>query len=174
MKTLFAKFKISSALDEAKPSVSKQPAVSPELRRFEASLRRLDGDLKSSRPTVVLPEGLHASVMRAVREASLKRTANDQPQRAPFKLAWLWTPALAVLLGGLFAWSVLRPRGVDNQPVLVAEITSSLAAAASASLDLSEAVARVVPAALAPLQQELEFAHRDVRKASELIFAALP
>lgn len=174
MKTWYAKFKISSALDETKPATLEQTATSPELLRFEASLRRLDGELRDSRPSAVVPEGLHASVMRAVREVSRKQTAGDQPRRASFKLAWLWAPALAVLLGGLFAWSVLRPRGVDNQPVIVAEITPSLAAAAAASLDLSESVARVVPAALAPLQQELELAHRDMHKASELIFAALP
>ena len=122
-----------------------------------------------------MPEGLHSAVMRAVRETSRKQTTEIQPRRVRFNLAWLWAPALAVLvLFGLLAWPVLQRGRVDHQPVLVAGNTPSLAAAASASLDVSEAVARMVPAALAPLEQELEFVCNDVRKVSELIFAALP
>jgi hypothetical protein len=187
MKTWYAKFKISSALDEAKPSVSQPPVASAELHQFAQSLRQLDRELRVSQPTATMPTGLHASVMRAVRETARERATTAEPQRATFKLAWLAAPALAVIvLVGLLARSVFHQPQVEVQPVLQPSSdhgsagvaanapAPTFATTASASLDLSGAVARVAPTALAPLQQELEFVRQDVRKASEVIFAALP
>jgi len=175
MKTWHAKFKISSALDEPKPSGSPAPAASAELHHFEQSLQQLDRELKVPQPPATVPAGLHASIMRAVRQTARERTTTAEPPRATFKLAWLAAPALAVLvLVGLLARSVFHQPQVEVQPVLVAANAPTFAATAAASLDLSGAVARVVPTALAPLQQELEFVRQDVRKASEVIFAALP
>lgn len=168
MKTWLAKFRISTALDRGeglRASSADGRLSSPEVRRFEASLRALDTRLRAGRPPVTAPDGLHASIMRAVRaEASASRDARQA-------LLWRWLPVPVTALAlGLGVWwfgsripSTLEPAAA--QPLV----------AAAAALEQSHQWTERAPgAALAPLTQELESLRRDVRGAMAFLMASVP
>jgi len=162
MKTLLARFRISNALDDANPArkqVSRR-SRSEEARQFEETSRLLDCRLKSVQPVQTVPDGLHESVMNAVRSAS--RT--QEQQFAPKMLRWLPAPALALLIVGWIWWAFNRE---EQEP-------QSLTTA-GAVLEQSYELTRQAPAAvLAPLSNEMESLNRDFRNAVDFLVASVP
>jgi len=165
MNAWFAKFRISAALDGAKPlsaSLRRRIAASEDLGRFAALCAALDRALKQSPPEPGAPPSLHSSILAAVRAAA-----------RPGLAALRWAPAaglglcLALILAG--AW---WPRHRPAQPP--GPIAQALAAP-SAALDLGGQMTRAMPAAvLAPLSEELDRLNRDLDHTAQFLLANLP
>lgn len=174
MKTLYAKFKASTALDEAKPpQIEVNPSQSPELRQFGESLRSLDERLKKSRPSDAAPADLHSSVMRAVREVARERTVEEPRKHSPrLQPAWLTAPALALLVAAAVWWLV---QSQPQQPgVAFAPAQPSLAGATELLSVHDSAMQKASAAALSPMAAEVEFLKQDVKNATEFLLASLP
>lgn len=170
MKTWFAQWRISSALDDGRPlSPALQRAVeqSAELRRFVAGHRAVEQALKASVPMAVAPPALHAAIMQAVRRAAPKRIA-ARPEWRPRLVPAAACGLLLLLLGtGYYCWH--RP------PVAASSPGSSSLAAASSALDAGGEIVCAMPgAALAPLTNELQSLNRDVTAAGDFLVASLP
>jgi len=163
MKMWLTKFRISNALDDANPAPEKvlpHGSQSEDVRQFEETARLLDRRLKSAQPAQTVPDGLHDSVMRAVRSASRA----CERQSAPKVLRWLPVPALALLIVGGIWWMLNR-----SQP------ESQSLATAGAALERSHQLTQQAPAAvLAPLSKEMESLNRDFRNAVEFLVASVP
>ncbi len=174
MKTLFAKFKISSALDESKSQTTEPgEAGSPEVRSFGESLRSLDQRLKDSRPRDGAPEGLHGSVMRAVRQTAQERATQAEPKAASwFRPAWLAAPAL-VLLALATVWWFNRGTAPDQPTVAVGPAQPSIAGAAEL-LEVGGQAQKATAVALSPLSAEAEFLKQDLQNVAEFLLASLP
>ena len=175
MKTLYSKFKISAALDESKPHAA-QPgdAESSEVRRFGESLRPLDQQLRDSRPHDEVPEELHASVMRAVRQAAHERTTEVEQQGVPwFRPAWLAAPALALLAVAAVWW--VSQKQTPDQPMVAAVSVQPSIIGVTELLGASEhAVEKVAAVAMSPLSAEVELLKQDLQNAREFLLASLP
>lgn len=81
MKTWLTKFGISNALSDRKPlppAVGRAMSRSEEARRFAEDARALAGALKSQLPRPAAPAPLHASIMRAVRDAGRAPAAENR------------------------------------------------------------------------------------------------
>lgn len=163
MKSWLTKFRISNALDDANAAqkqVLPRGNYSEEIRQFEETARLLDRRLKSAQPAQTVPDGLHDSVMRAVRGAS----RDQERQSARTVLRWLPAPALALLIVGGVWWMLNR-----------SEPESQSLATAGAALERSHQLTQQAPAAvLAPLSQEMESLNRDIRNAVEFLVASVP
>lgn len=172
MKSWFAKFRISAALDAGRPlSPSLRAAIAraDDLRRFEANAIGLDRTLRNSAPKREAPPELHSSIMRAVRSAN---HSASRPRSAP-SLGWLAAPALAVLLliVGLW-WSLDRPAA---SRVVASTAPAPPWSVAATALEQAGQLARTAPSvALAPLTDELARADRDVFNATQFLLASLP
>jgi hypothetical protein len=162
MKTWFAKFRISSALDgetPLPPGWQESTARNAEVRRFAETSQALHRALKSGPKAPELPAFLHESIMRAVTGAAGPRI----PPSPWLALRWLPVPALAVLLAAGFWWSLRRAPA--PQPL----------APASAVLEAGQDMTRTVPAAvMAPLSDEWQRVNRDVRHTTQFLWASLP
>ena len=163
MKTWFAQFKKSCALDDVgvhlKPS-PEDPTESDSVREFEQAAKSLDRRLKSSPPTGEPPAGLHGSVMQAVRGAA--RTGKQTSPR--LMLRWLPAPAFALLVVAGLWWVLNQP--ANPPPKLTMAVTT---------LEQSHQLAQQAPAAaLAPLSKEMEALNRDLRNAVEILLASVP
>ncbi len=166
MKTWFAKFRISSALDTGRPvpeSVRCALVGSDELRGFERSVANLDQALREARPESPTPARLHNSIMNAVRAAEPPVTA----RRPALALRWLAASSLAAVVVIAASWIGLRP---SPQPVR----PSSLAMASTA-VEVSSQAPQVVPEAMiAPLSDELERVESDCDGGFQTVLASLP
>jgi len=160
MKAWLNQFKISDSLDDkdVRMQMPKQ-AKTDNLRQFRDSLRSLDRRLKSDQPTPPVPDGLHHSVMQAVRAVSKE----SERRFAVRNLRWLPATATALLVvtGGL--WILNRPEP-SPQPL-----------AAAAALEQGQQLTQQAPVAvLAPLSKEMENLSRDFRSAVEMLIASVP
>ncbi len=167
MKSWFARFEISAALDrDPRPRGSPPPRIhgSDELRRFAGELAALDRDLKATAPKPGAPASLHRSIMRAVRAADHPREA----ARERVFLRWLIAPAAAVI-ALLVAWQAVRGPGQPSGPK-----PPPLAAAANA-LEMGGQLVQAVPSAVvAPLANELELLNQDLDNTARFLLASLP
>lgn len=168
MKSWFAKFRISAAMDsgqELEAGSQRRTSVSDELRGFEQEMAALDGALKQTAPRSQAPPSLHGSIMRAVRAAE---HPGAEARRGLTFLRWLPVPVVA-LLALLVVWHVAR--GPVRVPV---QDTQSLTVATTA-LEMGGQMARAVPSAVvSPLAEELEKVNRDLDSTAQFILANLP
>jgi len=164
MRRLFSHYRISAALDAAKPlppSLQQKLTASEELRRFAHDLSALDQALRNSPPRPEPPAALHASIMRTARSAG--RPA--QPARHLRLLRWLPAPALAALVCALWTWHAAPIRAPSPNPIEIAATT----------LAGSGEMARTMPAAaLAPLTEEWQRLNQDVDATAAFLLATLP
>jgi hypothetical protein len=163
MKMWLTKFRISNALDDAnaaRKQVLPRGSQSEDVSQFEETARLLDRRLKSAQPAQTVPDGLHDSVLRAVRGAARAQ----ERQFTGTILHRLPAPALALLIVGGVWWMLNR-----------SEPESQSLATAGAALERSHQLTQQAPAAvLAPLSQEMESLNRDFRNAVEFLVASVP
>lgn len=164
MRTLFEKFRASTALDRGE-----QPETSSknqEVQRFANALREMGRELRESREKRAVPRGLHGSVMRAVRQS--------RPERAPaVSLRWL-RPALAtglVLAGGLGVFMLASRPASDRLGGEPLAETPSLGVAFEHGHEMTQAVPKTV---LGPLAGEMELLDGDIRNAVNFLVASVP
>ncbi len=167
MKSWFARFEISAALDRD-PRPPGSPPVrsrgSDKLRRFAGELAALDRDLRATAPKAEAPASLHRSIMRAVRAAD----PPGEAEGAPGFLRWLIAPAAAVI-ALLVVWQSVRGPGQPSPPK-----PPPLAAAANA-LEMGGQMVQAVPSAVvAPLADELERLNQDLDNTAQFLLASLP
>jgi hypothetical protein len=166
MKTWFAKFRISSALDTGRPvpeSVRRSVASSEELHRFEGSLANLDQALRGARPESPIPARLHNSIMNAVRAAEPSATA----RRPALAFRWLAASSVAAAVVIAACWIGLRPSPPPVRP-------PSLAMASTAVAVSSQAPQAVPEAMIAPLSDELARIESDCDGGFQTVLASLP
>lgn len=165
MKTLFKKFRASSALDRgAKP---RKQCESLEARRFEESLRAMDLKLRESRAAKNVPPGLHDSVMRAVRTSSTE----SEPAPTAFLLRRLAVAALVLaVMGGVF-WSLNRVPAKMADAASSTKAPPSFAAAFEQGHELTQAAPKAV---LGPLSGEWELLNVDFQNAINFVAASVP
>ena len=164
MRLLFSEYRISTALDAARPltpALQQKLAANDELRRFAQGLSALDHALRDSVPQPEPPPALHASIMRA-----LRMDARPVPSvRKSSILRWLPAPAFAVLVCALCVWHFTSVRSPSRN----AFETASTALAAGGEM------ARAVPGtALAPLTEEWQRVNQDLDNTAQFLLAALP
>ena len=171
MKTWLAKFRISIALDDQKPvppSVKRATAQSETLRRFADDSARLDRALKNSKPETEVPEGLHNSIMQAVRSA----------ESAPvFGWGKIWPRLIpASALAAFVALAIFAINRSSNELNVVSQSANSSALAdASSAVEISGRLMRDIPdAALSSLNDEMVRLNRDLIVAQECLVACLP
>jgi hypothetical protein len=164
MRSLFAKFSISNALDSGKPLPAKlQRKIEDdvELRAFAESVSTLERGLTPP-PEAELPACAHQAIMRAVKSAQ----AASEPA-APFRLKWLPVAGCAVLLlAGV--WWFARP--TPNTAPESASVESVPAAVGVGEPIAQELTATVV----APLNDEWRRLSLDWDKTAEFLLANLP
>jgi hypothetical protein len=175
MRTWFAKFRISAALDSGSPLselLKRRLAGSEQVRRFERDVSDLERALKDSKPPSAAPPQLHSSIMGAI-HATDRLTAGQSPTEcgksipALWRAPWLAAPALAVVLIAGVCWICLRPSPAPGR--------LSTLAAASTAIDVSSQVAQAVPSAvMAPLSDEWERIESDCNGGVEAVLASLP
>ena len=165
MKTLLKKFQASTALDRGgKPG---QPAENQEVQRFAHALREMKRDFRESREQRAVPQGLHASVMRAVRQSRQK----SEPVgflRLTRPLAGVGL-VLAVGLGVFMLAS--RPSTNKFNVAALAAVAPSLGAAFDQGRELTQAAPKTV---LGPLSGEMELLDGDIRNAVNFLVASVP
>ena len=167
MKSWFAKFRISAALDEKSVGDERRTLAAPtdDLQQFEQKLARLDSALRATRPQAELPPFLHARIMRTVELAAQPAAVGP---RAMWP-RWAFAPALALLVAfGLWAgWHSRHP----GPKVAGAQSLVWV----STVLDARDQLAGSLPDALvAPLSQELENVHQDAGNTARFLLATLP
>jgi hypothetical protein len=167
MKTWLSKYRLSNALDAREalaPARREELLGSPRVRQFERTLVALDGALKNASPRPEAPPGLHASIMRAVRNADA-----PEPVRARTVLRrWLPAPAFALLL---VAWWVFSHQSTPSGSSAESRVMSDAASA----LELGETITYSAPQAmLLPLSDEWENLSRDLDRTTEFLLASLP
>lgn len=172
MKSWIKKFKISAALDEARPSErAPEPPVQTcpdDMSRFAASLHRLDHQLKNARPHAAAPDDLHESIMHRVRQAG--RKAEARTARPSFRWSWLAAPGLALL--ALMGWMVWPEK---SRPASNSAVSAHSLKVATSTFEMGRSAAQTAPAAaLAPLENEMTLLHSDALRAMDLVFASLP
>jgi hypothetical protein len=130
----------------------------------QGQLDPVEQQLRENRPaSPEFPPGLHASIMRAVREH--RPTAPQSSQsRLPW---WLPVPAMAAVLlaAGLYFW----PDPIDSS-----NATAALSSAVS-SVEKGVELARLAPeTVVAPLSDELTRLRGDVENAKSFLMSSVP
>ena len=171
MKTWFAKFRISNALDADRPSRSKPErniAKSPGLRRFAENMAILDDALKNKKPLPTAPASLHSSILRAVRSA---RAAEANAHNRAELLERL-IPASA--LGLLVLMAALGALNSSKFSEVATPASPSVAIVGSA-LDTGNQIVSAVPnAAVSPLSDEMAKLKTDLTNAQSYLLASVP
>jgi hypothetical protein len=164
MRSLFAKFCISNALDSGKPLPAKlQRSIKDdaELRAFAESVSALDRGLKPP-ARAELPPFSHQAIMHAVMSARAEPEA-----AAPFSLKWLLVAGCAVLLlAG--SWWFARPA---PSPAPEAAFLESAPTTVGVGEPMAQALAATV---VAPLNDEWRRLSLDWDKTAEFLLANLP
>jgi len=181
MKTLFAKFRISTALDLRRPTGELARgglAGSEELRRFGEDVASLDQALKKATPARSVPPQLHGSIMDAIRDTERMATADLSVGAISSRggalrrmLAHGRSPlaagAFAGAVGILLCWIALRPSAPPVRPMSLA--------AASTAVDLGSQMPQVVPSdVIAPLSDELDRIESDCNGGVQAVLASMP
>ncbi len=182
MKNALLKFVLSNALNRGRPLSPfwrKLAEASPDAAAFERRAAELDRRLRRLVPADAAPAGLHAGIMRAVREeqAELLRTpqASSASSLSPV-LRWACATAAVALLG-LALWVALRPwggqgGGVPQAPELVRRVETAPLPCIS---PLVEQLASNSVAILgAPVNRQIEDLSRDLRETAQFLLASLP
>ena len=168
MNLWFSKFRISAALDSAKPwprSLERKVAGRDELRRFSSEAQALDSALKQAREDSDAPPGLHASIMRAVLRAPASAVGGSR------RVVWrrLAAPAigLAACAVAWWVWHQPPPPGAAAGPPSLTTATRAL--------DLGSEVTQAMPAAVvAPMSDELARVRLDLDQTTKFLLASLP
>jgi hypothetical protein len=162
MKLWLTKWRISSALDSGRPLpelLRARIAADPELSDFARRLEALDSRLR--RPQLA-ESNLHDGIMRAVRSS----TSRPQLRPAPGLAVVLGAPVAVVMVLALLLWSN------STKPAPPAQISLD---APLAILDMSEAIqARIPPAMMAPLTNELAKVDHDLRSTRDIVTSTFP
>lgn len=165
MKSWFAKFRISNALDAEKPlpkSLEHRMRASEELRRYAAGQAHLVDALKRAGPQIKTPPDLHRAIMGAV------GVSRRSLARQPLRLQWRWLApagAAALLLIGML-WFHHRP----TSPVRVDGVPS-----VTLALESGPELAQTIPAVVtAPLSDELARLNADLGRTEQFLLANLP
>jgi hypothetical protein len=163
MKSWFAKFRISNALDEGtlRPSLRRKIDASDELRRYAANRGALGDALKRAAPESTPPPTLHSSILRAIRLAD----QNNAPCRSEFQWRWLAPAALAPLaLLGIFVL-LHRPQR-PAPPLNIASVAQTL--------EGGQELAQSIPAVTAPLSDEFARLNSDLSRTEQFLLAEFP
>lgn len=174
MRFWIKKFRISAALDQERhpPEQRRMPRrSSPEMAEFEVALKRLDRRLGSERPEQVVPDGLHASIMRRIERAAGE--LEEAPATTRFSWQWLAVPAAASVLV-FAAWLAVRT-GPSGTAKPIPEHNQQVALAASElSLEISPESLKPAAQAFEPMDREMKLLRRDCERALRLAMASLP
>ena len=182
MKHALLKFVISNALNRGRPLSPfwrKLAETSPDAAAFERRAAELDRRLRQPAHADAAPAGLHAGIMRAVREdhAELIRTP-QAPLASSLTPVLRWTCATAaVALLGLALWVALRPSGGQGSRVLPAPelVRRTETAPLPCISPLVEQLASNSVAILgAPVNRQIEDLSRDLRETAQFLLASLP
>lgn len=158
MKSWFAQFKISAALDNGRPLprwLRRRFSDSEELRRFARRVSELDSALRKS-PETQENYALHSSIMRAVRAGGI----------APRQVNWLhWLPVPATAVVALCGiWWFSHPQSSNRA---LPSLTSALEA--------GEQITDTLPAQLVdPLKDEWQRVNLDVENTTRFLLASVP
>jgi hypothetical protein len=166
MKTWFAKFRSSLALDNQTLSMPASNRLSAEARRFAQQAASLEQALKKEPVETPLPPSLHESIMRAVRAA--------EQRRVPVSNHGLrWIPAFGLAAVALIGvWLAIHDS--SRHAPMPANTTLPFGSAATV-LELKGKVANDLPASvMAPLTEELAHINRDMAQTAQFLLAALP
>jgi hypothetical protein len=132
------------------------------MKPTEHAIRRLEDELRRTKTDDPLPPGLHDSIVRAV------RTAAHSPARPPaprlLLLRWVAAPAFALVVAACVWWALAR-----QSPV-----TPTLAVTTIALKEGQTMPQQASAAMLAPLSEEMELLHRDLRSAVDFLAASVP
>ncbi|MGP8238793.1 MAG: hypothetical protein ACLQVW_25725 [Limisphaerales bacterium] len=168
---IFAKFKISDAMDKRRPlSDSIQAAIqaSSELRAFAKETRAVDKALR--RPPYPRADAwLHNSIMRAVRATALE----PAPRRVSSGL-WL-APAAALVVLAAIGWWLAGPRAPQPAPKMAFVVGQSPFATVSTAFEFGGRMSRQMSAEMiAPLSNEWAQVDADLRGATKAIVDSMP
>jgi hypothetical protein len=182
MKELLARFMVSRSLDCGRPLSRfwrRQVSASPDLERFEDAVREWDCRLKKPDgfgPSET-PPGLHAGIMRAVRE-SRREEAVAGAGWPSFGLALRYGVATALLvLLALGVWlSATRHGQGSGWPAAVREsVPAEVSSALPAVGPVVEQLATNGVALLRfPMNRQMEELSQDLRQTAQFLLASLP
>ena len=162
MKTWFAKFRISTALDSGRPLplwVSHRLSSCEELRRFARQMSELDSALQKGQPTQTRGT-IHGSIMHAVR--SVERARGVAPRHVNW-LRWLPVPAAAVLALCAACWFWLPQSSSRALPSL------------TDAFQAGEQITDMLPTQLVdPLNEEWQRVNMDLENTQRFLLAAVP
>ena len=171
MKTWFAQFRISNAVDSGKPllkSLRRKLAWSNELRQFQENATSLSQRLAQRPPSPEPPACLHGSIMRAI-NAAKREPARHCERFSPY---WLTASATTAVLVMIIWWFSSAPK---RDPGALATSKAPSLEAAGEVLGMSDGFARAVPVAvMAPLSDELDRLGRDFENAAQFLLASVP
>jgi hypothetical protein len=184
MKKLLTRFMISNSLDQGRPLTRfwrKRVLASPEAERFQSAAQEWDRRLKEPVPLdpAVVPPGLHAGIMRAVRESRREKEAEETGPLS-FGVATFFRYGVAALLLGLLASGVwlstnrLRPRGglpAAGRERIPAEVASALPTVGPV---VEQLATNGVALLRFPMNRQVEDLSRDLRQAAQFLLASLP
>jgi hypothetical protein len=153
----FAKFKISSALDDGRPTADLSALAGPnaELHDFAGALLEVDRRLRAERPAGEAPPFLHGSIMAAVAGATAPAA-----HRQPRSLWWRTVGVAAVLVACCFL-AGKHFMGLVRSP-------------ASSGPNLQQQVAALPATVLSPLSTELEKLNLDLEQTTSFLLASVP
>ncbi len=159
MKAWLEKFRISNAADAGRELPLS--SARPEAKQFVATLREMERASRCDAPEV--PASLHQNIMRAVR-------AEQRGTQTSATHGWRWAVGIAtVALVGIIAsdwW---------NDVPVSKEMPVPQLASVTLVLEKGQALPQAAPnVVLAPLSNEWQLVHQDVRSAMTLLVASLP
>lgn len=165
MKSWFAKFRISSALDAGQPlskGIQRKIGASEELRHYATSQEALVGALRRAAPQPKTPPALHSAIMGAVRASECSAAVR------PLRLGWQWiAPAGAA---ALFVIGTLWFHHREASPTRMNGVPS-----VALALEGGHDLAQTIPAAVtAPLSDELARLNADLGRTEQFLLANLP
>jgi hypothetical protein len=163
MKSWFAKFRISNALDARTfpPTLRRKIGATDELRRYAVNQAALGDALKRAAPESTPPPALHGSILRAIRLADQHKA----PSRSGFEWRWLAPAALAPLvLVGIFV--LLHRPQPPAPPLNIASVARTL--------EGGQELAQSIPAVTAPLSDEFARLNTDLSRTEQFLLAEFP
>ncbi len=169
MRRIIKQFRLSTALEDRH-----QPAEPGELDQeaaaFAHDLAELDRQLKSARPGLSLPAGLHDAIMARVRESQRPEAfiKNAAPPRA------LGRELFSRCLEGIRPWAAPAFTAVLVLSFFAAVHLWRPQRAAPAAAKPQRDLAVLPGKVLSPLSAELENLDRDLKNTADFLLASVP
>jgi hypothetical protein len=182
MKKVLVQLWICHALDRGKrlsPFWQKQVSASPALREFARSVGAWDRLLKTPLEPgpAPVPDGLHASIMKALRQSRAGDIRAETERHASTKAAgFRWGLATAVLLlVAIGGWVVMNHQGQQmGQGGLVALSAQDQFALPAVGPVVEQLASNGVAILRFPINRQLEDLSHDLRETAQFLVASLP